>query len=27
VVEGLVPLWVQLWQSLGTPLFNFKVVR
>ena len=27
VVEGLVPLWVQLWQTLGTPMFNFKVVR
>jgi 8-hydroxy-5-deazaflavin:NADPH oxidoreductase len=26
-VEGLVPLWVQLWQSLGTPMFNFRVVR
>jgi predicted dinucleotide-binding enzyme len=27
VVEGLVPLWVQLWQALGTPMFNFRVVR
>jgi predicted dinucleotide-binding enzyme len=27
VAEGLVPLWVQLWQTLGTPMFNFKVVR
>jgi len=27
VVEGLVPLWVQLWQSLGTPMFNFRVVQ
>ena len=27
VVEGLVPLWVQTWQALGTPMFNFRVVR
>jgi predicted dinucleotide-binding enzyme len=27
VTEGLLPLWVQLWQTLGTPMFNFKVVR
>lgn len=27
VAEGIVPLWVQLWQSLGTPLFNFRVVK
>jgi len=27
VVEGLVPLWVQLWQTLGTPMFNFRVVQ
>jgi 8-hydroxy-5-deazaflavin:NADPH oxidoreductase len=27
VVEGVVPLWVQLWQTLGTPMFNFRVVR
>jgi predicted dinucleotide-binding enzyme len=27
VVEGVLPLWVQLWQAMGTPMFNFKVVR
>lgn len=27
VAEGLVPLWVQLWQALGTPMFNFRVVQ
>ena len=27
VTEGLMPLWVQLWQTLGTSLFNFRVVR
>lgn len=27
VAESYVPLWVQLWQSLGTPMFNIKVVR
>lgn len=27
VTEGLMPLWVQLWQTLGTALFNIKVVR
>ncbi len=27
VAEGLVPLWVQLWQTLGTPMFNFRVVK
>jgi predicted dinucleotide-binding enzyme len=27
VAEGLVPLWVQLWQALGTPMFNFRVVK
>jgi len=27
VTEGMMPLWIQLWQTLGTPLFNFKVVR
>ena len=24
--EAIVPFWVLVWQSLGTPLFNFKVV-
>jgi len=27
VAEALVPLWVQLWQALGTPMFNFRVVK
>ncbi|HEX2534599.1 MAG TPA: NAD(P)-binding domain-containing protein [Chitinophagaceae bacterium] len=27
VVEAIVPFWVSVWQSLGTPLFNFKIVR
>ena len=27
LVEAMLPLWVQLWQTLGTSLFNFKVVR
>lgn len=27
VAESILPLWVQLWQTLGTSLFNFKVVR
>ncbi len=27
VTEGLMPLWVQLWQTLGTPMFNFRLVR
>lgn len=27
VAEALVPLWVQLWQVLGTPLFNISVVK
>lgn len=27
VSEGFVPLWVQLWQVMGTSMFNFKVVR
>lgn len=26
-VEAIVPFWVLVWQSLGTPLFNFKVVH
>lgn len=27
VMEAYVPLWVSMMQSLGTPLFNFKIVR
>jgi predicted dinucleotide-binding enzyme len=27
VAEAYVPLWVQLYQTLGTPLFNLRVVR
>jgi predicted dinucleotide-binding enzyme len=27
VVEGFVPLWVQLYQTLGTPMFSLRVVR
>jgi len=26
-VEAIVPFWVSVWQALGTPLFNFKIVR
>ena len=26
-IEGIVPFWVLVWQALGTPLFNFKVVQ
>ncbi len=26
-VEAIVPFWVTVWQNLGTPLFNFKIVR
>ncbi len=26
-IEGIVPFWVLVWQALGTPLFNFKVVK
>lgn len=26
-LEMLVPLWLRLWDTLKTPLFNFKVVR
>jgi hypothetical protein len=26
-IEAIVPFWVSVWQSLGTPLFNFKVVQ
>ncbi|HZF64504.1 MAG TPA: hypothetical protein VEZ55_08470, partial [Chitinophagaceae bacterium] len=25
--EAIVPFWVSVWQNLGTPLFNFKVVH
>jgi 8-hydroxy-5-deazaflavin:NADPH oxidoreductase len=25
--EMLLPLWLRLWGALGTPMFNFKVVR
>jgi predicted dinucleotide-binding enzyme len=25
--EMLLPVWLRLWSALGTPLFNFKVVR
>lgn len=27
VTEAYVPLWVQLWQTHGTPMFNLRVVR
>lgn len=26
-VEAIVPFWVLVWRSLGTPLFNFKIVH
>lgn len=26
-VEAIVPFWVSVWQTMGTPLFNFKVVH
>jgi hypothetical protein len=26
-VEAMVPFWVSVWQALGTPLFNFKIVH
>lgn len=26
-VEEIVPFWVSVWKNLGTPLFNFKIVR
>lgn len=26
-VEAIVPFWVSVWQTLGTPMFNFKVVK
>jgi 8-hydroxy-5-deazaflavin:NADPH oxidoreductase len=25
--EAIVPFWVLVWQSLGTPLFNFRIVQ
>lgn len=25
--EMLLPIWLRLWSALGTPIFNFKVVR
>lgn len=25
--EMLLPIWLRLWNALGTPMFNFKVVR
>jgi 8-hydroxy-5-deazaflavin:NADPH oxidoreductase len=25
-IEAIVPFWVLVYQSLGTPLFNFKIV-
>jgi 8-hydroxy-5-deazaflavin:NADPH oxidoreductase len=25
--EMYLPLWARLWQALGTPMFNIKVVR
>lgn len=27
IVEAIVPFWVSVWQALGTPLFNFKIVQ
>jgi hypothetical protein len=26
-VEAIVPFWVSVWQNLGMPLFNFKIVQ
>jgi 8-hydroxy-5-deazaflavin:NADPH oxidoreductase len=26
-IEAIVPFWVLVWQSIGTPLFNFKVMH
>ncbi len=26
-LEGIVPFWVLLYQSMGTPVFNFKIVQ
>jgi len=25
--EMLLPVWLRLWGALGTPAFNFKIVR
>ncbi|HLN63412.1 MAG TPA: hypothetical protein VK464_17895, partial [Symbiobacteriaceae bacterium] len=25
--EMLLPIWLRLWGALGTPMFNFKIVR
>jgi len=25
--EALLPLWLRLWSALGTPVFNFRIVR
>lgn len=27
LTEGIVPLWVSLMQNLGSPMFNFRIVR
>lgn len=26
-VEMMLPVWIRLWGALGTPDFNFKIVR
>ena len=26
-VEMIMPLWLRLWKAMGTPIFNFKIVR
>jgi hypothetical protein len=26
-IEAILPFWVTVWQALGTPLFNFKIVQ
>lgn len=26
-IEAIVPFWVAIWQKLGTPMFNFKIVQ
>lgn len=25
--EMILPIWVRIWSALGTPMFNFKIVR
>jgi hypothetical protein len=25
--EMLLPIWLRVWSALGTPMFNFKIVR